>query len=91
MNKLDKIGFYKFSDHLHKATIIASESKSDLNIALKMELLQMKNYMNNVNVQELTKNPQKFINESNIKKIIDLIDKLETPEIKKIEKNMYIA
>ena len=88
MEILDKAGLFKHADVVHKAIAMAADPKQELNIALKM---QLKNYMANVNIQEITKDPMKFVYDSNFENIMDLINKLEAAEKPKPNPNVYIA
>jgi hypothetical protein len=56
-----------------------------------MQLIQLKNYMANMNIQEITKDPMKFVYESNFENIMDLINKIEAAEKPKPDPNVYIA
>lgn len=91
MEILDKAGLFKHADVVHKAIAMAADPKQELNIALKMQLIQLKNYMTNVNIQEITKDPMKFVYDSNFENIMDLINKLEAAEKPKPNPNVYIA
>jgi hypothetical protein len=44
-----------------------------------------------MNIQEITKDPMKFVYESNFENIMDLINKLEAAEKPKPDPNVYIA
>ena len=44
MEILDKAGLFKHADVVHKAIAMAADPKQELNIALKMQLIQLKNY-----------------------------------------------
>ncbi len=90
MEIFDKSGLYKFADIIHLA-VTKAESNNDLNIALKMQLIQLKNYMANVNIQEITKDPKKFYYQSNIENIIDLINKIDQTEKQKTDPTRFIA
>ena len=91
MDILDKAGLFKHADVVHKAIAMAADPKQELNVALKMQLIQLKNYMANVNIQDITKDPKKFVYDSNIENIMDLIKKLETAEKPKPDPSVYIV
>ena len=91
MEILDKLGLYKAADTVHKAVVTSSETSGDLNIALKMQLIQLKNYMSGVNIQDITKDPKKFYYDSNIENIIDLINRIDRSDKQKPDPSVYIA
>ena len=45
MEILDKAGLFKHADVVHKAIAMAADPKQELNIALKMQLIQLKNLL----------------------------------------------
>lgn len=91
MDKLDKAGLFKHADVVHKAIAMAADPKQELNIALKMQLLRLKSYMAIVDISEITKDPKKFVDESNFENIMDLIDKIEAAEKPKPDPSVYIV
>lgn len=91
MEIFDKLGLYKIADTIHRAIVTSSESSSDLKIALKMQLIQLKNYMSGINIQDITKDPKKFYYDSNIENIIDLINRIDQSEKQKPDPNRFIV